>query len=59
VIKIGFKKAVDIVKKGRFLGVSTRLETASVNFVMSVIQCIENFGSESDMLKLKPVTFLN
>ena len=39
-IKIGFKKGVDIVKMRRFLGASTRLQNASVSFVMSVIQCI-------------------
>lgn len=64
-IKIGtgdknrLKKGVDIVKKGKFLGASTRLQKAPVNFVMSVIQCIENSSSETDMVMLKPVTFMN
>jgi hypothetical protein len=59
VIKIGFKKAVYIVKKGLFLGSSTRLQNVSVSFVLSVIQCIKNSSSESDMEMLKPVTYMD
>jgi hypothetical protein len=59
VIKIGSKKAVNIVKKGRFLGASTRLQKSPVSFVMSVIQSIENSSPETDIIMLKPVSFMN